>query len=156
MTEHTETTPTPTPRGYWTTGRVVIAIGALLVAFVLGAFAGGAGSSRSNATAPSAQTTTADTAPASPAPAPTPLALSGTGSKVVGFDLPQGSYKLAWTAQGHDNFIVRLEGAESSGLVNEIPPDPSSGETFVRLGGGHYNLNVKASTLTWSVTFTAA
>lgn len=102
------------------------------------------------------QNATVKTPTAPPTLAPTPLALSGTGSKVTPpFDLVSGNYRVTWTAQGHDNFIVTIHGAGSAeeGLVNEIPPAPASGEALFRSGGGSYFLDIKASTLTWSIIF---
>jgi len=68
--------------------------------------------------------------------------------------LPRGAYRVSWQAQGRSNFIVRLEGSDTTHLVNEILPNPSSGDAFARLGGGHYALDVQAAQATWSITFT--
>jgi hypothetical protein len=104
---------------------------------------------------PTAQTTLKQSV--APTPAPTPLTLSGTGSKVTDhFNLDAGNYKVDWTAQGHDNFIVHIhgEGSGEQGLVNEIPPDPASGEILFQSGGGSFFLDIQASTLRWTITFT--
>ena len=150
---------------YWTGGRLALAGGVLVVAWLLGLCAGAVGANQTKTGAAPLPVASAPVATPTPTPVakPSPLALSGQGSKVVEFDLPKGSYRLSWTAKlsgqdkytSQDNFIVHLEGAESSGLINELPPNPSSGESFVRLGGGHYALDVKASVLSWSITFTA-
>jgi hypothetical protein len=96
----------------------------------------------------------------SPQPSPVPrqaLTESGQGSKIItSFHLGQGNYKVSWTAQGHDNFIVHIAlGDQTQYLVNEIPPNPSSGETlFNSPQDADYILQVKASTLSWTITFT--
>jgi hypothetical protein len=82
-----------------------------------------------------------------------PIDLAGTGSSVREIDFPAGNYRLRWSAVGHGNFMVDLEGTESSNLVNEIAPDPASGEAFARIGGGHYALNIQAATLSWTLSF---
>jgi hypothetical protein len=89
-----------------------------------------------------------------------PRTLSGTGSKVTAhFTLLAGGYKVAWVARGTmDNFIVHihdLKGAEDH-LVNEIPPNPSSGEVFFDSPGGEFYLDVQGATLTWTITLTPA
>jgi hypothetical protein len=86
-----------------------------------------------------------------------PLTLTGQGSKVTDpFHLPDGTYRVSWSAQGGpDNFIVHVhQGTQEQGLVNEIPPNPSSGEAALTVGDGDYFLSVEAATLKWSVTFT--
>ena len=129
----------------------------VLSAFLLAACSatdqGMPGSSPSSA---SAADRTSPTPIPTPTPAPTPLALSGSGSKVTDpFHLASGNYRVSWTAQGHSNFIVHIHaGDQDQGLVNEIPPEPSSGEAFFRAGGGQYFLEIDASTLTWTITFT--
>jgi hypothetical protein len=91
-----------------------------------------------------------------PAPKPAPISLHGQGSTVTDpMYIPTGNYKLAWTAQGHDNFIVHVEWSSGSdGLVNEIPPEPASGETVFFSGGGQHLFVIRASTLMWTVTLT--
>lgn len=87
-----------------------------------------------------------------------PIVLTGTGSKVTDkFDLPAGSYKLTWQASGPspDNFIVHVHGSAEEGVVNEIPPNPSSGEASFDSSGGATYLTVEASTLTWTITITS-
>lgn len=94
-------------------------------------------------------------------PRPSPVARqtvteSGQGSKIITpFHLGQGNYKVTWTAQGHDNFIVHIAlGDQTQHLVNEIPPNPSSGETlFYSPQESDYILQVEASTLSWTITF---
>ena len=96
--------------------------------------------------------------PLPPSPSPAVVALSGQGSKVLSpVHLEASNYRVSWTATGGtDNFQVTLHGAPGSDtlLVNEIPPNPSSGEAFLNAGGGDYVLEVKASTLVWTITFT--
>jgi hypothetical protein len=87
-----------------------------------------------------------------------PITLTGTGSKVTDkFDLPAGSYKLSWQASGpsSDNFIVHVHSSAESGVVNEIPPNPSSGEASFDSTGGPAYLTIEASTLTWTITITS-
>jgi hypothetical protein len=104
------------------------------------------------------------------AAAAAPKTFSGTGSKVTDhFQLKQGSYKLVWKASGgSDNFKVTAHWIEATrpeelyrlpsdhqGLVNEIPPNPSSGETILDAHiTGDYYLEVAASTLSWTITLT--
>ena len=86
-----------------------------------------------------------------------PRTFSGTGSKITDkFTLVSGGYKVTWQARGSDNFIVHIhgQGGRDEGLVNEIPPDPSSGEAFFNSPGGEFYLEVRASTLTWTLTLT--
>lgn len=90
-----------------------------------------------------------------------PRRLSGAGSKVTEhFSLQAAGYKVAWSANGQnpDNFIVYIHGlsGSSENLVNEIPPDPASGEAFFQSSGGDFYLSVAASTLTWAITLTPA
>ena len=90
---------------------------------------------------------------------PTPrqvVSLNGQGSKVLSVTLSTGSYRVDWTAQGHDNFQLTMHlGSQSQNLVNEIPPDPASGQAlFEAPQDGAYTLELKASTLTWTITFT--
>jgi len=117
------------------------------------------------AASPSAEVPAAVTEiPSSPQPArsatPTqsPVQLSGQGSKVTDpFHLAAGTYKIAWKADGGpDNFIVGAHRGtvEQPGLVNEIPPNPSSGETTLSVDAGDYFLDVKASNLSWTITLT--
>jgi hypothetical protein len=68
-------------------------------------------------------------------PAPTPLVLTGQGSKVTSpFHLDAGNYRVSWTATGEStNLIVHIRaGQQVDGLINEIPPKPSSGEAFFK------------------------
>lgn len=156
--------PTAPPRlRYWTTRRVFIAGAILFAVLITGMCLGGAAASsgQTASSRPSPASSAGATAAATPkptptpTPAPTPLALSGQGSKVLPLDLARGQYRLSWTAKGNDNFILHLEGGGATmPLVNQIPPDPSSGETFLRVDGGHYVLTVAAATLTWTITLT--
>lgn len=127
----------------------LVALVALAIGYALGYASRGAGTS----TGASTQATTA--ASAAPTPAPTPIALSGQGSKVLPVDLQAGRYKVSWTAQGHDNFIVTVLGDNQIHVVNEIPPDPSSGETVLSVkDAATYQLQVQAATLNWTITLT--
>lgn len=143
-------------------GRVALFVGsALLVGLFIGCAIGLAAATPSTRTV---STTTGTAAPSSsavptprptrsPTPAPTPIALSGQGSKVLTVALAAGRYKVSWSAQGNDNFIVKAHGAGDLVLVNEIPPNPSSGETLLTVQDtGSYTLEVQAATLTWSMT----
>lgn len=133
-----------------------------VVCLIVGAICGGAAASSSKPSTSTVTSTTAtpSQAAASPKPSPIPrqpVAVSGQGSKVVSpFHLAGGNYKVTWSAQGHDNFIVHiLLGSQTQSLVNEIPPAPASGETlFTSPQESDYTLEVKASTLTWTITFT--
>jgi hypothetical protein len=91
-----------------------------------------------------------------PAPKPAPISIQGQGSRVTDpMYIPTGNYKLAWTAQGHDNFIVHVQWSNGSkGVVNEIPPEPASGETLFTSGGAEHLFAVDAATLNWSITLT--
>jgi hypothetical protein len=143
------------PVGGPSTGRVLlIGAGAVLLLLV------GVGLGRSSVQSTTTSTSTATTTPtvaATPTAAPTPQTLSGTGSKVLPIVLAAGRYKVAWTAEGHDNFIVTILGGGSNQvhLVNEIPPNPSSGETVLEVHDtGSYTVQVEAATLTWTITLT--
>ena len=141
--------------GGWTR---TIAVG--IVCLVAGTICGNALASSSK---PATTPTPGDLVPVTAAPVvstPTPrqvVSLNGQGSKVLPINL-EGSYRVDWAAQGGlDNFEVIIHGAAGASqlLVNEIPPNPSSGQTlFESSGGGAYNLEVKASTLSWTITFT--
>jgi hypothetical protein len=100
----------------------------------------------------------ADKAAADKAAAAAPQTFSGTGSKVTGhFNLQKKAYKVSWSAQGGpSNFAVYIRGTGKNLLVNEIPPNPSSGETVFDSGGGDFFLEVEGSTLTWTITFAGA
>jgi hypothetical protein len=92
---------------------------------------------------------------ATPKPVPTPLTLTGQGSKVTPpFRLDGANYRVKWSATGSGYFGVHIHaGADVQGLVNEIPPNPSSGEAFFRANGGDYFLEIDASKLGWTITF---
>lgn len=88
-----------------------------------------------------------------------PRTLSGTGSKVTpAFTLLEGGYRVSWSARGagRDNFIldIRTPDGREENLVNEIYPDPASGEEFFDSPGGQFFLVVDASELSWTVTLT--
>ncbi|MDP9403609.1 MAG: hypothetical protein M3P85_09815 [Actinomycetota bacterium] len=88
-----------------------------------------------------------------------PRTLSGTGSKVTQkFTLLEAGYRVTWSARGsdNDNFIVhiRTPDGRDRGLVNEIYPEPASGEEFFDSPGGEFFLVVDASELSWTVTLT--
>ena len=104
-------------------------------------------------------TQTPTPAPAkTPVPTPTPVqfVVQGQGSKVVPIDIPKGNFRVSWAAQGNDNFQVEIIGSAGNNLlfVNEIPPDPASGQFFVPSPGGSYNFQITAATLSWQMTFT--
>jgi hypothetical protein len=127
---------------------------------IVGTICGSALASSSKPSTP----TKSDLVPVTAAPVkstPTPrqvVSLNGQGSKVLPINLEQGSYRVDWTAQGPnpDNFILHIHlGAQDQGVVNQIPPNPASGQTFFESPQADtYNLEVKAATLTWTVTFT--
>lgn len=132
-------------------GRALLTAVGAIVLLLVGVVLGRASAQPASTPATSATTATS----AAPTAAPTPQALSGTGSKVVPVTLAAGRYKLAWTAQGSDNFIVKLLGQNTVGVVNEIPPNPTSGETVLSVqDSGNYQMQVEASTLTWTITLT--
>ena len=91
-----------------------------------------------------------------PIPSPTKISFSGTGSKVTNpVYIPTGNYDLAWTAKGHDNFIVTVVWSSGDNLlVNENAPDPADGETVFYSGGAQHLFAIEASTLTWTMTLT--
>lgn len=137
----------------------------LLVIVAIASSAANSGSKQANSQ--SAATVTTPSAVGSPAatptlkspvpapPAPAPVALSGTGSKVLTVTLAQAPYRVSWNATGHDNMIVHIrQGTADEGLVNQIPPDPSSGEEFFDSPGGSLIVEVQAATLAWNITFT--
>jgi hypothetical protein len=133
----------------------------LVVGTICGAAIGGSSArnqATSGATPAEAPTVTVTvTAPApTPTPAPSPITLSGQGSKVTDpVQLASGPYRVSWTAQGHDNFIVHArQGSAVEPLINEIPPSPSSGEVVFDSPGGAVFFEVEASTLTWSIKLT--
>ena len=132
---------------------IVTALAVLAVAC-----ASSSGPSAANCPSPAAAATAAATAAPTKAPVAStqPVTVGGHGNSRPEVDLPKGYVKVDWTAKGHSNFSVRLirsDGLETL-LVNEIPPDPSSGESFIRLAGGHYELDISASALDWTITFT--
>src|SRR5260370_3764085 len=90
------------------------------------------------------------------APKQAHISLQGQGSRVTDpIYVPAGNYKLAWTAQGHDNFIVHVVWSSgSNGLGNEIPPDPASGENVFFSGGREHLFVVHPPTLTWTLSLT--
>jgi len=148
--------PGPPGGGGW--GRTV-AVG--IVCLIVGGVCGGLIASSGKSSENQASTSNALTQPspvASPSPSPRqPVSLSGRGSKVITpLHLGEGNYKVSWSAQGHDNFIVHIVlGDQQQGLVNEIPPSPSSGETlFMSPQEADYTLQIQAPTLTWTITFT--
>src|SRR5713101_6810794 len=69
---------------------------------------------------------------ASPAPSPVqPIVLSGTNSKVTDpMTIPPGNYRVSWQASGDSNFAIWIQGQQKSLLVNEILPNPNSGEVL--------------------------
>lgn len=96
--------------------------------------------------------------PVEPSPTPLPVKFSGTGSKITSpFTLPAGDYRLSWSASGgEDNFIVHMhEGGQSSGLVNEIPPNPSAGQALLTTDGTSLYLEIEAGALSWTITIAA-
>lgn len=147
------TAPPPSASGGW--GRAA-AVG--IVCLIVGGVCGAAVDSAGHGTAPrTTSSTSAGTESPSPiaskAPAQ-PVSLSGSGSKVINVELASADYRVTWTATGHDNFIVIVHGQSDTHLINEIPPSPSSGEAFFPSGGGQFTVEIKASTLTWTITFT--
>jgi hypothetical protein len=133
-----------------------------IACLIVGTICGSALASSSKTHAPSTTSNNAVAATAEPVRStPTPrqvISLNEQGSKVQPVTLEDGSYRVDWTAQGgQDNFILIIHGASNSSqhLVNEVPPNPSSGQTlFQSSGGGTYTLEIKASTLSWAITFT--
>lgn len=88
-----------------------------------------------------------------------PRTLTGSGSKVTaGFTLLEAGYRVSWVARGSgtDNFILHIRSADGrkEALVNEIYPEPASGEEFFDSPGGEFFLVVDASELSWTVTLT--
>ena len=144
-------------------GAILITIAVGLVAGLVGVGLGrvalpstpSATTTTSATAAPTAVVTAAPTVAATQTPAPTPQTLSGSGSKVLTVNLAAGRYKVAWTAQGHDNFMLDVLGTRDVSLVNEIPPNPASGETVLTVqDSGSYTVQVQAATLTWTITLT--
>ena len=137
-------------------GRWLIAL-AVLVAVACG---GGGGA------APLASGSPPSPIAASPTPSPVqPIVLSGTNSKVTDpVEIPLGNYRVSWqatdTARWSDgtvrseNFIVHVQGESTTYLINEILPNPSSGEALFASAGGSFILDVQVSEATWQITFT--
>ena len=97
--------------------------------------------------------------PPNPKPEPprSEIKLSGQNSTISDpVYLPAGNYKLSWTSQGHDNFIVTLHWGDTGerGLVNEIPPNPAAGEMAFDSGGGYHIFEVHAANQQWTITLT--
>ena len=94
--------------------------------------------------------------PTAPVPPPEPYTLSGTGTMVTEpIHAPAGVYVVDWSATGRGNFIVHAtQQGLTRYLVNEIPPNPPSGQTRFVSNGGSYIFTVEASSLRWSLTFT--
>lgn len=91
--------------------------------------------------------------------------MSGHGSKVLEIDLPQGRYRLSWTARpdrdyGHLDIIHEEDGPNDplrdlrNRLVDEELEQADSGEVLARLPGGRHIFSVKASQLNWTINFT--
>lgn len=84
-----------------------------------------------------------------------PLEVSGQGSKILELDLPRGRYRLNWTAEGDDLFILYHEEAENSvTLTSGNVPTVSHSEKVVRLSeSGRHIFSVHGDKLTWKLTF---
>jgi hypothetical protein len=81
--------------------------------------------------------------------------LSGTNSKVTDpLQIPPGNYRVSWQATGSSNFIVHIQGQNTTYLVNEILPNPDHGEVLFSSAGGSFIIAVDASNATWQITFT--
>ena len=75
----------------------------------------------------------------------------GSNDSVQQIHLPQGLYIVSARYNPNDNFIVHLEGQSTIFLFNQLW-DTGYTETTLRLGGGHYLLDVQATggwTITW-------
>ena len=94
-----------------------------------------------------------------------PTELSGHGSKVLEVDLPQGRYRLSWTARPDDDYgdltiILEEDGPSDplrdfrNRLVDEVLERAVSGEVLARLLGGMHVFSIKASHLNWTIDFT--
>jgi hypothetical protein len=84
-----------------------------------------------------------------------PITLSGTGSKVLDpIEVPKGFWRVSWKADGRSNFAVKVHGQQDTLLVNEILPNPSSGEAALDSAGGRFVFEVQASQATWTITVT--
>ena len=102
----------------------------------------------------------------SPTPSPVqPILLSGTNSKVSDpIDIPPGSYRISWQATDtgrwsdgsvmSENFFVYIQGQNKTLVVNEVLPNPSSGEALFSSAGGSFIIDVEVSKATWNLTFT--
>lgn len=152
----------------WSVAAKTIAIG-VVVALVVAVGIGVAASPKTTPTAqrpgatatPSPVLSTPGQSPKPPSPAPTPtgpkpIVLSSKGSKVLPVTLAEAPYRVSWTTRGGpDNMIVHIrQDADDQGLVNQIPPKPSSGQEFFLSPGGKFVVVVQAPTLTWKITFT--
>jgi hypothetical protein len=105
----------------------------------------------------------------SPSPSPTPspvqpILLSGTNSKVTDpMEIPPGNYRVSWKATDTQQiggttvselFEVYVQGQQKNLVVNEVLPNPSSGEALFSSGGGSFIIDVEVSSATWRITFT--
>jgi len=68
--------------------------------------------------------------------------------------IPPGNYRVSWQASGDSNFVVYIQGQSKDLLVNEILPNPSSGQVLFSSAGGQFIISVEASNATWRLTFT--
>jgi hypothetical protein len=81
--------------------------------------------------------------------------LSGTNSKVTDpMNVPPGSYRVSWQANGAHNFAIWIQGQSKDLLVNEILPSPDHGEVLFSSAGGQFIISIEASQAVWQITFT--
>jgi hypothetical protein len=113
--------------------------------------------------------------PASAAPpvVRTDIVLKGTNGTVSDpFEIPSGTYRVTWKADGNSNFIVHLKGVEDTGLINEILNNPTrdwkTGQVPFTSAGGRFIATVDTGTafcfsdsppncsapVSWQLTFT--
>ena len=96
----------------------------------------------------------------SPNPSPSATAITITGhsdhaTSPSPFHLDARDYRVSWSAQGNDVFIVSIASQTQSGsLITEVAPVPTSGNVTFNADGGDYHLVLEASTITWTITFT--
>lgn len=77
-------------------------------------------------------------------------------------EIPPGNYRVTWQATDtetiggqtvSENFVVYIQGQEKNLLVNEVLPNPSSGEALFSSAGGSFIIEVQMSSGTWQLTF---
>ena len=78
-------------------------------------------------------------------------------------EIPPGNYRVSWQATDtktiggttvSELFEVYVQGQEKTNIINEVLPNPSSGEALFSSAGGSFIIDVEVSSATWQITFT--